>query len=101
MKQLYLFLLLFEISSIYSQPNFTKITTPNQVLYLTTTIDIPVNGTYLYEGQTEPIVVLNPNGTGVFQLKDLSKKNIHWGIETSEDGRLKFEEGFNSAAYIL
>jgi hypothetical protein len=103
MKKHYLLLFGFILSvcNSYSQQDTTKIKVNNQEYYLTTTIGYPVNGIYLYDGKSEPIVQLNPNGTGIFQSKDLSKTNIIWGIETTEKGNLKYNEGFNSAAYTL
>jgi hypothetical protein len=103
MKKLYTLLLIafFPIPTVFSQNSNTQITTQNQDHLLTTTIGFPINGTYWYDGLAEPIVQLNPNGTGIFQSKDLSKKNIRWGIETTSQGKPKFEEGFNSAAYTL
>ncbi|WP_366184131.1 hypothetical protein [Flavobacterium ovatum] len=103
MKKLYFLILmvLLAILPVSSQNSTTQITTQNQNHLLTTTIGFPINGTYLYDGLAEPIVLLNPNGTGIFQSKDLSKQNISWGIETTSEGKPKFEEGFNSAAYTL
>lgn len=69
--------------------------------FITTKIGYPIEGTFLYEGKTEPIVQLNANGTGTFQYEDLSKKNINWGIECSEDGIPIFKEGYNSASYTM
>ena len=54
----------------------TKITTQNQQHYITTTIDYSIAGTYLYENKSEPVVILNLDGTGIFQNQDLSKKEI-------------------------
>ena len=85
----------------YSQIKTTKINTKNQDYFITTTISYPVSGMYLFAGKTEPIVQLNPNGTGVFQYEDLSKKNIIWGFECSEIGIPTFKKGFDSASYSL
>ncbi|WP_418263432.1 hypothetical protein [Flavobacterium faecale] len=103
MKKIYAFTLnLFLLSTVvFSQNSSSKITIHDQDLVLTNSIGFSINGTYLYDGLAEPIVLLNSNGTGIFQTKDLSKKNIHWGIEATTDGNPKFEEGFNSAAYTL
>ena len=85
----------------FSQVKITKITTQKQDHYITTTIDYPIAGTYQYENISEPIVVLHADGTGIFQFKDLSKKEITWGLECTEDGFLRFKEGFDSAAYSI
>ena len=85
----------------FSQVKITKITTQKQNHYITTSIDYPIAGTYQYENISEPIVILNADGTGIFQFKDLSKKEITWGLECTEDGFLRFKEGFDSAAYSI
>jgi hypothetical protein len=84
-----------------AQIKVTKISTRNQVYFITTRIDYPIAGTYQYENISEPIVILNADGTGVFQNKDLSKNEITWGLECTEDGFLRFKEGFDSAAYSI
>ena len=68
MKLHYAALLLFimPLFSSYAQNDTTKITVQNQELHLTTVIGFPILGTYLYDGEAEPIIQLNANGTGVF-----------------------------------
>lgn len=89
------------VTQSFSQIKITKITAQNQEHYITTTIDYPIAGTYQYENISEPIVVLNADGTGIFQSKDLSKREITWGLECTEDGFIRFKEGFDSAAYSI
>ncbi|MFV8326400.1 hypothetical protein [Flavobacterium sp. ZS1P14] len=81
--------------------NVEKITAKDGIHYITTKINYPITGTYLSEGATEPIVQLNPDGTGIFQLDDLSKATIVWGMECFEDGTPKYQKGFNYAVYSL
>lgn len=92
-------LLLF-ISDIYAQ-KVEKITAKSGMHYITTSINYTVTGTYLIAGELEPIVQLNSDGTGIFQLHDLSKTNMDWGIECFEDGTPKYQKGFNYAVYSL
>lgn len=87
-------------STIFAQKTET-ITTDTGLHYITTKIDYPITGTYLIVGQEEPIVQLNADGTGVFQLNDLSKFTIDWGMECFEDGTPKYQKGFNYAVYSL
>ncbi|TRX00274.1 hypothetical protein [Flavobacterium gawalongense] len=94
------FTLLLSVTYSYAQ-KVEKITAKDGSYYITTTIDYPITGTYLSEGGTEPIVQLNPDGTGVFQLDDLSKTTIVWGMECFEDGIPKYQKGFNYAVYSL
>ena len=89
------------VTQSFAQTKITKITAQNQDHYITTTLDYPIAGTYQYENLSEPIVILNLDGTGIFQNKDLSKKEITWGLECTEDGFLRFKEGFDSAAYSI
>lgn len=70
----FLALLLF-VTNSYAQ-EVEKITAKDGSHYITTTINYPITGTYLSEGGTEPIIQLNPDGTGIFQLDDLSKITI-------------------------
>jgi hypothetical protein len=88
------------VAKSYSQ-KVEKITANDGIHYITTTIDYPVTGTYLFEGQTAPIVQLNIDGTGIFQLHDLTKKNMNWGLECFENGTPKYQKGFNYAVYSL
>jgi len=89
------------VSQSFAQTKVTKITAQNEDHYITTKIDYPITGTYQYENISEPIVILNLDGTGIFQNKDLSKNEITWGLECTEDGFLRFKEGFDSAAYSI
>ncbi|MDR7371414.1 hypothetical protein [Flavobacterium aquidurense] len=97
-----LFFSLFLVTThSYSQVEVNQITYKAHDHFITTTIGYPVPGTYAPAGKKEPIILLNPDGTGVFQYDDLSKKKINWGIECTEEGIPEFKEGFNSASYIL
>ncbi|RKR11706.1 hypothetical protein C8C83_3449 [Flavobacterium sp. 90] len=97
-----LFIALFFVSThSYSQVQVDKITYNGRDHYITTTIGYPVPGTFSITGQKEPTTVLNPDGTGVIQSDDLSKKKINWGIECTEEGIPVFKEGFNSASYTF
>ncbi|MFV5692766.1 hypothetical protein ACM55K_12130 [Flavobacterium sp. LT1R49] len=94
------FTLLLSVTYSYAQ-KIEKISTKDGSHYITTTIDYPITGTYLSVGETEPIVQLNPDGTGIFQLDDLSKTTMVWGMECFEDGTPKYKKGFNYAVYSL
>ncbi|MGA9637827.1 hypothetical protein [Flavobacterium sp.] len=98
---IFLILLIAFANSAYSQIKIEKIIAQDQPHYIVTKIGYPIEGTYLYDGVSEPKTILNANGTGVFQLNDLTKNDISWGIEATEGGIPKFKEGFNSAAYTL
>ncbi|WP_367752252.1 hypothetical protein [Flavobacterium sp. WC2430] len=90
---------------LFATPTFAqkveKIMAKGGAHYITTNIDYPITGTYLLNGDAEPLVQLNPDGTGVFQLSDLSKINMDWGMECFENGTPKYQKGFNYAVYSL
>ena len=67
-------LLLF-VNVFYAQNSFTSIETSDGIHYITPNIDYPIFGTYFFEGG-EPIVELNANGTGIYQLHEQPKKEI-------------------------
>ncbi len=97
--KLLILLLLFSISS---KAQVTEIYANDGSLhYISTAIDYPISGIYLYEGLTEPIVELNSNGTGIYQLHEQPKNKIIWGFECNKYGKLIFVKGFNSAVYTL
>ncbi|MEN2398601.1 hypothetical protein GKZ90_0002325 [Flavobacterium sp. MC2016-06] len=96
-----LFALFLVSAQSYSQIKVQQITYKIHDHYIATTIGYDVIGTYYSEGKKDPTIVLNSDGTGVFQYEDLSKKNINWGIECSEEGVPEFKEGFNSATYTF
>lgn len=84
-----------------AQNSVTEITAKDGKHYITTDIDYPITGTYLFEGLTEPIVQLNDNGTGIYQLHNQPQVPMVWGIECDENGEPKFIKGFDSEAYTL
>ena len=92
-----LVMMLFMMKS-FSQNTVNEIETKSGVHYITTNINYPVAGTYLFEGG-EPIVELNDNGTGFYQLHDQPKRPINWGIECEKTGETLFKKGFSSEAY--
>ncbi len=95
-RNIMLVALLFVINS-FAQ---TKIETKDGIHYITNSIDYPITGTYLFQG-AEPVVELNAGGAGFYQLHEIAKRAIIWGIECDETGAPKFNKGFDSAAYTL
>jgi hypothetical protein len=61
----------------------------DETYYLTKEIGYPITGDYLYESKKDPIVQLNPDGTGLFQLHEMSRTPMVWGIECEIDGTPK------------
>jgi hypothetical protein len=107
LKAFLLFALFFIAAQSHSQSlapediKIDKITFKGRERYITTTIPYPIQGTFLPIGKKEPSTVLNPDGTGVIQDEDLSKRKMNWGVECSEEGVAIFKEGFNSASYTF
>jgi hypothetical protein len=74
-----------------------KVIIKNETYYLTKEIGYNIIGEYLYESKKEPIIQLNQDGTGLFQLHQMSKTKMVWGIECDKDGtpkKLKTDWGF-------
>lgn len=94
-------LLFFTINS-FSQ-NWDKIETKDGIHYIShymQNINLDILGKYLYNGQ-EPIVELNEYGAGFYQLHELPKRPMIWGLECDELGALLYKKGFDNAKYIL
>ena len=98
-KLLSIIVLLFVMNG-FAQGSATEITTKKGIRYITTSIDYPITGTYMFKG-AEPIVQLNGGGTGIYQLHELPKRAMIWGIECNESGDPKFTKGYDNAAYTL
>lgn len=99
-KNLLIVFLIFGINT-FAQSSVTEIKVKDEIHFITNTVDFPITGTYLFEGTTEPIVELNTNGSGFYQLYEQLKRPIIWGIECNETGEPKFNKGFDNAAYKL
>lgn len=99
-KTLFLIAVMLIVIKSYSQNSFSEIDTKSGIHYITTDIDYPITGTYLFNGG-EPTVVLNGDGIGFYQLHEQPSKAIVWGIECLKTGQPKFIKGFDSAAYTL
>jgi hypothetical protein len=105
-------ILLFSITTVsIAQNNVTKIVVNDEVYYLTTEIGYNLVGEYLNEKgdfnnktntrSTEPITVLNADGTGLWQNYGTSKGKMIWGIECTQDGSpIKIETDYG-AVYSL
>jgi hypothetical protein len=97
-KSIFLLAMMLFMTKSFGQNTVNEIDTESGAHYITTNINYPVAGTYLFEGG-EPIVELNDNGTGFYQLHDQPKRPINWGIECEKTGETLFKKGFNSEAY--
>lgn len=99
-KNLLSIIILLFVKNSIAQNSVTAINANDGTHHITTTIDYPITGTYLFKGE-EPIVELKANGTGIFQLHDQPKRAMVWGMECNENGEPKYKKGFNSATYTL
>jgi hypothetical protein len=83
--------------------NVTKVEIKNETYYLTKEISgYNIIGDYTYEDKGgEPIVKLNADGTGLFQLHGMGKTPMEWGIECEMNGIPKKQEGSFGAVYLL
>lgn len=101
LRKLLLSLLFIVTTSSHAQIKVDQIEVKNKTHFITTIIGYPIAGTYLFENKKEPIIQLNENGTGIFQLHDKPQTSMTWGIECSNIGIPQLTEGFNSAVYSL
>jgi hypothetical protein len=60
-----------------------------------------VTGLYNYEGKGEPIVKLNPGGTGQFQRHGVPPDNIRWWILADANGNVKTNKGEAGQVHTL
>lgn len=77
--------------------NVQEVKIKNETYYLTKEIGYPITGEYLFESKKDPIVQLNPDGTGLFQLHEMSRTPMVWGIESEMNGtpkKIKTDWGF-------
>lgn len=100
LKNVFFSLFVLIAANSFSQSAVNEIETKSGVRYIRTDINYPISGTYLFNGG-EPIVELNENGTGFYQLHEQPKRPIKWGIECLKTGESVFKKGYNSAAYTL
>ena len=85
------------ITGAFAQTAVTKLTVKGEVYYLTKKTGYNITGLYKYESKGEPIVKLNEDGTGLFQLHGMSQTPMVWGIECDAKGvpkGLKTDWGF-------
>lgn len=73
-------------SAGFTQADVTKVTVKDEVYYITTKMEYPITGLYKYEEKGEPIVQLNPDGTGIFQLHEMPQNKMIWGVECDSKG---------------
>lgn len=100
LKNLITFLIVFVSLNNFAQNSLTEIETDKGIRYITTSLEYQITGTYSFKG-TEPIVVLNSDGTGIYQLHDQPQRAMTWGIECTKSGELKFTKGFDNVKYAL
>lgn len=60
-----------------------------------------VTGLYKYEGKGEPIVQLNPDGSGLFQSHGVPANKIRWWIMADQDGNVKTIKGKEGQSHTL
>jgi hypothetical protein len=79
-----------------------KFTINENVYYGTKAIPEEITGLYKYEKIKEPIVEINKDGTGYFQVHDVPKYPVVYWIETDEKGTiLKRQNNGNSTYQVV
>lgn len=74
------------VTGSFAQTAVTKVTVKDETYYITTKSDYPITGLYKYESKKDPIVQLNEDGTGIFQLHGMPQNEMKWGIECDSKG---------------
>lgn len=69
--------------------NVQEVKIKTEIYFLTKEIGYPITGDYLFESKGDPTVQLNGDGTGLFQLHQMSRTPMAWGIECEMDGTPK------------
>lgn len=65
-----------------------KFTINENTYYGTKAIPEEITGLYKYEKEKEPIVLINRDGSGYFQVHDVTKYPVEYWIETDEKGNI-------------
>ena len=89
MKHFFLIAIAMVMTQAYAQTGVTKVTEKGEDYFITTKANTNFIGLYKYEGKKEPIVQLNADGTGLFQLHGTPSKEMIWGIESDAKGVAK------------
>lgn len=69
--------------------NVEKFTINGNTFYGTKAIPEEITGLYKYEKVKEPIVEINKDGTGYFQVHDVKAYPVEYWIETDEKGTIQ------------
>ena len=83
LRKLLFSLLILVATSTFAQIKVDQIEVNNKTRFITTVIGYPISGTYLFNNKKEPVIQLNENGSGIFQLHDKPQTAMTWGIECS------------------
>ena len=89
------------VTGSFAQSAVTKVTVKDETYYITTKMEYPITGLYKYESKGDPIVQLNEDGTGLFQLHQMSQTPMVWGIECDSKGNPKELKVSWGSAYRL
>ena len=72
LRTLLIFASILFVTGSFAQSAVTKVTVKDETYYITTKMEYPITGLYKYENKKDPIVQLNEDGTGLFQLHQMS-----------------------------
>ncbi|WDF46084.1 hypothetical protein PQ459_14385 [Chryseobacterium sp. KACC 21268] len=76
-----------------------KFTVANHIYYGTKAIPAEITGKYLYEKTKEPIVEINADGTGYFQVHDVKAYPVEYWIETDAEGNIQKRKSETNSNY--
>lgn len=76
-----------------------KLTIADHTYYGTKAIPKAITGKYWYENSKEPIVEINGDGTGYFQVHDVPAYPVTYWIETDASGNVQKKKSETSSKY--
>lgn len=93
MKKLFITFIITLGSLLYAQAQIESIDLAGKKYTVTKTFPSEIIGKYLYEGKGEPIVLLNDDGTGLFQPHMKKPIQIKFWIDCDEKGVIRKQQG--------
>lgn len=82
-------LFIFMIFTSFMSAQVEKFTIADKTYYGTKAIPEEITGKYWYEKSKEPIVEINIDGTGYFQVHDVKSYPVEYWIETDASGTIQ------------
>ncbi len=98
-NKLLLLMLFIGLTTVASAQKIETFTIDDKTYYGTKAIPSEVTGKYWYEKTKEPIVEINADGTGYFQVHDVKAYPVEYWIETDAKGNIQKRKSETNANY--